>query len=136
MKNLIDEKLKEIQDLCELTEEKYKIKPKGFLVDNYLRIQDDINSYNIIITPKSIKLSEIINKLKDIFKDLCSITCKRIFPIFTYIYCEDDIIITIDKEKNIILNIEFTNTFIELKWLFTLWITGTEIIDDLKECDE
>lgn len=135
MKNLIEEKLKEIQDLCELTEEKYQIKPKGFLVDNYLRIQDDINSYNLITAPKSIKLSEIVKRLKDIFKDLCSITCKRVFPIFTYIYYEDDIIITIDKEKNIILNIEFTNTFIELKWLYALWITGTEIIDDL-ECDE
>ena len=40
---LIKDKLNEILELCELTEEKYQIKPKGFLVDNYLRIQDDIN---------------------------------------------------------------------------------------------
>ena len=43
IKESIKEKLNEILELCELTEEKYKIKPKGFLVDNYLRIQDDIN---------------------------------------------------------------------------------------------
>lgn len=42
-KDLIKGKLNEILELCELTEEKYQIKPKGFLVDNYLRIQDDIN---------------------------------------------------------------------------------------------
>lgn len=42
-KDLIKDKLNEILELCELTEEKYQIKPKGFLVDNYLRIQDDIN---------------------------------------------------------------------------------------------
>ena len=42
-KELIKGKLNEILELCELTEEKYQIKPKGFLVDNYLRIQDDIN---------------------------------------------------------------------------------------------
>ena len=43
MKDIIKKKLNEILELCELTEEKYQIKPKGFLVDNYLRIQDDIN---------------------------------------------------------------------------------------------
>ena len=36
-------KLNEIIELCELTEEKYQIEPKGCVVDNYLRIQDDIN---------------------------------------------------------------------------------------------
>lgn len=40
---LIKDKLNKILELCELTEEKYQIKPKGFLVDNYLRIYDDIN---------------------------------------------------------------------------------------------
>ena len=40
---LIKDKLNEILELCELTEEKYQIKPKGFLVDNYLRILDDID---------------------------------------------------------------------------------------------
>ena len=43
IKESIKEKLNEILELCELTEEKYQIEPKGFLVDNYLRIQDDIN---------------------------------------------------------------------------------------------
>ena len=43
IKESIKKKLNEILELCELTEEKYQIEPKGFLVDNYLRIQDDIN---------------------------------------------------------------------------------------------
>ena len=43
IKESIKEKLNEILELCELTEEKYQIKPRGFLIDNYLRIQDDIN---------------------------------------------------------------------------------------------
>ena len=43
IKESIKKKLNEILELCELTEEKYQIEPKGFLVDNYLHIQDDIN---------------------------------------------------------------------------------------------
>ena len=43
IKESIKEKLNEILELCELTEEKYQIEPKGFLVDKYLHIQDDIN---------------------------------------------------------------------------------------------
>ena len=43
IKESIKEKLNEIPELCELIEEKYLIKHKGLLVDNYLRIQDDIN---------------------------------------------------------------------------------------------
>ena len=34
--------LDEILELCELVEKKYNIKPMGFLVDNYLRLQDDL----------------------------------------------------------------------------------------------
>lgn len=93
-----------------------------------------LNQYNIITAPKSIKLSEVVSRLKETFKDLCNITYRDLRVInHGLIYLEDEIVVTIDKEKNIILNIEFTNTFIELKWLYALWIAGTEIVDDMVE---
>lgn len=93
-----------------------------------------LTQHHLITAPKQIKLSEVVNRLKDTFKDLCNITYRDLRVInHGLIYLEDDIVVTIDKEKNIILNIEFTNTFIELKWLYTLWIAETEIVDDMEE---
>ena len=43
IKESIKKKLNEILELCELTEEKYQNERKSNMVDNYLRIQDDIN---------------------------------------------------------------------------------------------
>lgn len=95
-----------------------------------------LNQYNIITAPKSIKLSEIVNKLKNAFVNLGNIDYEGFIEIgYGFITLNDEIVITIDLDSQKIVLIEFTNTFIELKWLYTLWIAGTEIVDDL-ECDE
>ena len=91
-----------------------------------------LNQYNIITAPKQIKLSEIVNKLKNAFVDLGNIDYEGFIEIgYGFITLNDEIVITIDLDSQKIVLIEFTNTFIELKWLYTLWIAGTEIIDDL-----
>lgn len=85
-----------------------------------------LNQYNIITAPKSIKLSEIMNKLNLAFPKIA----------------REEKVIRIYNGKALILNI-FDNhlqpinvqPYSETKWLYTLWIAGTEIIDDL-ECDE
>ena len=93
-----------------------------------------LNQYNIITAPKSIKLSEIVNKLKNAFVDLGNIDYEGFIEIgYGFITLNDEIVITIDLDSQKIVLIEFTNTFIELKWLYTLWIAGTIIEDDLKE---
>lgn len=90
-----------------------------------------LKQYHLITAPKSIKLSELLGKLNKLFEGECYI--KRIFKSPIYIVLQDDIVMTISKDLKKILNIEFNNTFIELKWLYTLWIAGTIIEDDMEE---
>lgn len=101
----------------------------GF-IDGVNEALEVINQYNLITAPKSIKLSEILGKLNEAFEGECYI--KRIFKSPIYIVLQDDIVVSISKDLKQIMSIEFNNTFIELKWLYTLWLAGTEIIDDLE----
>ena len=140
MKNLINEIEKALQDTEKLyrhTSEVYN----GYLkshyrgkMEAYMSILQILKDYNIITAPKQIKLSEIVNKLKNAFVDLGNIDYEGFIEIgYGFITLNDEIVITIDLDSQKIVLIEFTNTFIELKWLYTLWIAGTEIVDDLKE---
>lgn len=89
-----------------------------------------LDQYNIITAPKSIKLSEIMKRLKKEFNS---------YKIFYDV--DNEQLIMYECRWNPV-QIDISNGVIELigkdefdypKWLYTLWIAGTEIIDDLKE---
>lgn len=129
MKNLI----KEIEEL----------KDKGGWTNDsfyHCAINDAIRTliqHNIITAPKSIMLSEIISNLRFQIKDKniyfnkkinCigygkfDVNCMQNATWLTLVEFEKDLTI---KNINILLNKN-------IKWLYTLWIAGTEIIDDLE----
>ena len=89
-----------------------------------------LTDYNIITAPKSIKLSEIVSRLN------CQVERYNDYiNLYDDTYEEDDIrdySLFIKNNKIDEIHILPTNEF---KWLYTLWIAGTEIVDDL-ECDE
>ena len=137
MQDLIKEKLKEIFELCQLTEEKYQIKPMGFLVDNYLRIQDDIKSYNIITAPESISLSEIVSRLKNDYEivEVNHYSTYSEVKVANMGHFGSNQLKTIFEFNNENKIIEILASQSECnKWLYALWIAGTEIIDDLGRC--
>lgn len=89
-----------------------------------------LNQYNIITAPKQIKLSEIVEKLKECYHISSISYDKQSKSIHDG---EDDIVPLIEFNedltfKEINLPIRDNN-----KWLYPLWIAGTEIIDDLKD---
>lgn len=88
------------------------------------------NQYNIITAPKTIKLSEIVERLKNELKDY---VVRYVGSAITI--CQDGwcyAVVYIDEDTH---NFEFEmqNRFNFPKWLYTLWIAGTIIEDDLKE---
>ena len=119
-------------------------------VDALDKVLDIIEDYNIITAPKTIKLSEILDRLNKEHKKTINGNI-----IFEYKinrngrYNTDGtpyhiIDISIDSYhygKKLVTAIRFTPkmTITEInfgekhKWIYTLWIAGTEIIDDLKE---
>ena len=107
------------------------------VIDDCLKI---INQYNIITAPKTIKLSEIVSKLNEIYNDSEFSSeiyfNRKLNAIGEGEYDKDWFMNTWTpfirfKENKIseIINLESERT----KWLYTLWIAGTEIVDDLKE---
>ena len=112
-----------------------------------------LNQYNIITAPKSIKLSEIVKKLKEVYIGLTSnIVIERkgkhilILNNPSFLnnpsYGFKQFIAEINMNNN---NIKGVNPIVDisqdcfsnsLKWLYALWIAETEIIDDLKEIQE
>lgn len=128
MKNLI----KEIEGLK--VETKYE--NDGYLdgvnegVDKCL---DILTQYNLITVPKSIKLSEIVDKLEIIyFGDY------NIHRVNKEIYIHEKGTTYYSDYKIEILGNKMTDIQLdylcdEAKWFYTLWITETEIIDDLEE---
>ena len=123
MKNLINEL------------EKRKInKFKTFEEDAWNNALDkaikNINQYNLITAPKSIKLSEILEKL-NISKwqdfqatkqgNAISIDNNNCFREYLNI------------ENNKITDISDDMQVNEYKWLYTLWVANVEIVDDLEE---
>ena len=145
MKNLIEKIEKALQDTEKLyrhTSEVYN----GYLkshyrgkMEAYMNILESFKDYNIIAVPKSIKLSEIVERLKDFNCYTPEIKIDKhedatIIEVnyYTYTQCEcGGYIQIIDRT---ICDISFGNHSYH-KWLYALWIAGTEIIDDL-ECDE
>ena len=110
-------------------------------IDDVLSILDQ---YNIITAPKSIKLSEIVKRLENnkiANKSKISI-CREgteisIWEDYEISNSEEKISgttfkLSISKNKIDAIGRYLINDF---KWLYTLWIAGTEIIIDL-ECDE
>lgn len=94
------------------------------------KVLDIMEQHNIITAPKSIKLSEILVRLENEFSEQCFFynkDRKRIeVGTLSYwlasIYIKDNKIDLRDKDK-----------FDYPKWLYELWIAGTEIIDDMEE---
>ena len=98
-----------------------------------------LNQYNIITAPKSIKLSEIVEGLKNSF-DCYTTECKLYreqnkievdYYYYSYVECLSSGYVVIRNNKIEII-VADTSTDIH-KWLYTLWIAGTIIEDDLEE---
>lgn len=131
----------------DLIEEIEKLKNRGgWTNDEFYRcgINDCVNllnQYNIITAPKSIKLSEIVERLKkfDCYKTKCELYREQDkfeidYYYYSYVKCLSSGYIVI-KNNKIETLVADTSTDIH-KWLYTLWIAGTEIVDDMKECDD
>lgn len=100
---------------------------------------ETINQYNIITAPKSIKLSEIVNRLKNFDCYTSEIKIDKhedatIIEINYYSYTQCECGGYIQIIDGTICDISFGNHSYH-KWLYTLWIANVEIVDDL-ECDE
>lgn len=98
-----------------------------------------LNNYNIITAPKTIKLSEIVNKLQEVHTGkifverqygLIKINISLLKNVFN-IVC----INSIETKNNTITWLNHNLFSQGVKWLYTLWIAGTIIEDDLKERD-
>ena len=95
-----------------------------------------LNQYNVITTPKTINLSEIIKKLE---KDLDEyIHVNKQGSIISVYYKQYDFedeayyieVFTIDENMQIKdVYLSSVDTF---KWFYTLWISGIKIIDDME----
>jgi hypothetical protein len=95
-----------------------------------------LNEYNIITAPKNIKLSEIMSKLQE--RAGVEIYFNRELNAIGYgLYDEDwqqntwHTFVAFNKDLTIKkINIRPQDN--NIKWLYTLWIAGTEIIDDME----
>ena len=139
MKNLIEEiELKKI-NIESYHNEKYA---DGF-IDGVNEALEVINQYNIITAPKSIKLSELIDKIyKTEYSSECyvhAIKCDngqykddyRIRIQYGDGYWGDYEFYIVDGKISSAFDMDLPRD--EFKWLYELWIAGTEIIDDLEE---
>lgn len=109
-------------------------------IQSYETILKCLENHNIITAPKTIKLSEIVSKLNEIFNDTEFSSeiyfNRKLNAIGEGEYDKDWFMNTWTpfirfKENKIseIINLESERT----KWLYTLWIAGTIIEDDLRE---
>ena len=94
-----------------------------------------LNQYNIITAPKSVKLSEIVDGLNEIYepniyfnKELNAIGYGEYDKMW---FMDTWTSIALIKNNKISKILKITSE--ETKWLYELWIAGTEIVDDLKE---
>ena len=137
MINLRDEIEKALQDTEHLyrhTSEIYN----GYLkshyrgrIEAYMNILQSLKDYNIITAPKNIKLSEIVERLNCYVKR--NENTIHLYDIEEDLFDEYD---TFESYSLIIENNKITTILLsqcdEFKWLYTLWIAGTEIIDDME----
>lgn len=102
---------------------------------------ETLNHYNLISAPKSIKLSEILGNLKlqiEEPENLIKIQFNREINCIGYGEYDEDwqqntwkTLVSFYKDltiKNICIKLQDN-----IKWLYTLWIAGTTIIDDLED---
>lgn len=109
-------------------------------IDNVIQL---FNQHNIINAPKTIKLSEIVSRLEKIMLGCNSKIHIERFGKHILIFEKTIRSLTLIAEFNLNnKNIKGVNTIVSikeeyflssLKWLYTLWIAGTTIEDDLKE---
>lgn len=94
-----------------------------------------LNQYNLITAPKSIKLSEIVSKIQEHSNKIIYFN-KELETIGYGEYDEDWMqntwqpFVTFKDMKILRIYISMAES---TRWLYTLWIAGTEIIDDLEE---
>lgn len=124
MKNLIEE----IEKL-----KTFRLDDRNLVIKQILEI---LNQYNIITAPKSIMLSEIVGKLKDFDCYTPEIKVDKhedttIIEVNYYSYAQCECGGYIQIIDGTICDISFGNHSYH-KWLYTLWIAGTEIVDDLE----
>lgn len=104
-----------------------------WLIDDVLNI---LNQYNIVATPKTFKLSEIINKLeKELNESLYIEKYKNSYDVFFKDYDDYElvnrrVVFTINESMEI--SDIYLNVSDKYKWFYSLWNTGVKIIDDLE----
>ena len=99
-----------------------------------------LNQYNLITAPKSIKLSELIDKIYETkFKSENWVEPIKEGNNYYRIKVQygdgywGDYEFYIRNNKIEINENDYLLSMSEFKWLYALWIAGSEIIDDLKE---
>jgi hypothetical protein len=138
MKNLIEE-IEKLRDLrldgclgdivCRTCENE--------TIDKVLKMLDQ---YNLITAPKSIKLSEMLDKICELYEEIIEqeIYFNREINCIGYGEYDEDwmqnswhTFVAFNKDLTIKkINIRPQDN--NIKWLYTLWIAGSEIIDDME----
>lgn len=99
-------------------------------------VKNILTQYNLITAPKQIKLSEVVSRLKQYFhKTKIYLWDKRIigFDYIDYDGCEEFAYLFELNKNMTIKHIQYDLKDNDFKWLYALWIAGSEIIDDLEE---
>ena len=96
-------------------------------VNDCLRMLDQ---YNIITAPKSIKLSEIVKRLEEEQTDYEFRYKEGSISVWKNRWCYAVLGIEDDTLK---LDFDIHDRYLFPKWVFAMWIAGTEIIDDMEE---
>ena len=130
---------------------------ENFTIDDLRKLKNGFDTYNnksndfiLITAPKEIKLSEILDRLNKEHKGIINGNVIYEYKLHrngwynedgTPYYISDISIDSYHYGKKLVTAIRFTPkmTITEIdfgekyKWLYTLWIAGTKIIDDLEE---
>lgn len=107
--------------------------------------EEILDQYNIITAPKEIKLNEIVDRLKEthILNNSKISICRHnnkidVWEDYEISDIEDEkcsgskFLLSIDNQNKVdLIGRDFTSE--KHKWLYTLWIAGTTIIDDLED---
>ena len=128
MKDLIKEILLEEKLHC------YNDQYKDGFNDGLDKAIEILTQHNIITAPKSVKLSEILKYYNDKKNQYCLVPIKldngkyKIRVKYGDNYWED---YKLEIQNGKISPISLNLPIIEFKWLYVMWIAGTEIVDDL-----
>ena len=107
------------------------------VIEQDLERLEKLDQYNLITAPKSIKLSEIVEMLKESNKYLdfefeTTLDFKKAIGVnyksYDGEYYFDECVVFNENMTIERVCLESTN----FKWLYALWIAGTEIIDDME----